>query len=47
MLELGEELKLMEQFRELHVKQPQLVKDYNHYLGGVNKSDQLINEYKF
>ena len=33
------------QYRTLNVRQPKLVKDYNAYMGGVNKSDQLINKY--
>ena len=32
-------------YRTLNVRQPKLVKDYNAYTGGVDKSDQLINKY--
>ena len=33
-------------YRTLNVRQPKLVKDYNAYMGGVDKTDQLINKYK-
>ena len=33
------------QYRTLNVRQPKLVKDYNAYMGGVDKSYQLINKY--
>ncbi|XP_055885721.1 piggyBac transposable element-derived protein 4-like [Biomphalaria glabrata] len=32
-------------FEQLKVKQPQLVGDYNSFMGGVDKSDQLLNKY--
>ena len=32
-------------YRTLNVRQPKLVKDYNAYMGRVDKSDQLINKY--
>ena len=37
--------KVNRQYRTLNVRQPKLVKDYNAYMGGVDKSDQLINRY--
>jgi len=33
------------QYRTLNFRQPKLVKDYNAYMGGLDKSDQLINKY--
>ena len=33
------------QYRKLNVRQLKLVKDYNAYVGGADKSDQLINTY--
>ena len=33
------------QYRTLNVRQQKLVKDYNAYMGRVDKSDQLINKY--
>ena len=32
-------------YRTLNVRQPKPVKDYNAYMGGVDKTDQLINKY--
>ena len=31
------------QYRTLNVRQPKLVKNYNAYMGGVDKSDQFTN----
>ena len=33
------------EFRRMRVKRPQLVSDYNQYMSGVDKSDQLIGKY--
>ena len=33
------------QFRNITVKQPEVVQDYNSYMAGVDKRDQLINKY--
>jgi hypothetical protein len=32
-------------FETLHVKQPGAIRDYNAHMGGVDKSDQLLNKY--
>ncbi|XP_055888603.1 piggyBac transposable element-derived protein 3-like isoform X1 [Biomphalaria glabrata] len=37
--------KINGEYRELLVKQPSIIKEYNVYMGGVDKSDQLINKY--
>ena len=38
--------KMNGQYRELNVSQPEVIKDYNLHMGGVDKSDQLIGKYK-
>ena len=37
--------KVNNKFQKLDVPQPQLVRDYNKYMSGVDRSDQMINKY--
>lgn len=39
-------IKVNGEFRRVQVRQPSVIKDYNSYMGGVDKSDQLIGKYK-
>ena len=38
--------KINGQFRELNVAQPEVIRDYNMHMGGVDKSNQMISKYK-
>ena len=37
--------KVNNKFQKLDVPQPQLIRDYNKYMSGVDRSDQMINKY--
>ena len=40
-------LKVDDRFQEVEIKQPQVIHDYNKFMNGVDRSDQLIAQTMF